>query len=252
MPIRYLFDQQGLDDLARFSTPRTLFAFDLDGTLAPIKVHASEVKLAPELSAALERLDQIASVCVLTGRSRKDALAILNLDLRLVLGNHGCEWPPEVRPRNQRYLEITGAWRELLERGFAQESGVEIEYKGETLTIHYRGAPDPEGARVRIEKVVGELIPAPRVIGGKFVMNLLPREAETKGIALVEAMEFLGAGQAIYLGDDVTDEDVFTMSLPNLLGVHIGQEPWTAASHYLESQSEMTSLVQTMVRLLGG
>lgn len=252
MSTTYLLDPQGLEDLSRFTTRGTLFAFDLDGTLAPIKVHASEVRLAPELVEALKRLDQLAGVCVLTGRSRKDALAILRMDVRLVLGNHGCEWPPEIRPGNKRYLEITGVWREVLERGFAEERGVEIEYKGETLAIHYRGAPDPDQARERIEKVMGELVPAPRVIGGKFVMNLLPMEAETKGKALVEAMEFVGASQAIYIGDDVTDEEVFKMALPNLLGVHIGTEPWSAATHYLKEQGEITAVVMTMVRLLGG
>ncbi|GFO58259.1 trehalose 6-phosphate phosphatase [Geomonas silvestris] len=252
MSTTYLLEEQGLQDLTRFTTRGTLFAFDLDGTLAPIKVHASEVRLAPELFEALKRLDQLTNVCVLTGRSRKDALAILRMDLRLVLGNHGCEWPPELRPRNKRYIEKAGSWRAVLEKGFTEERGVEIEYKGETLAIHYRGAPDPDQARLRIEKLVGELIPAPRVIGGKFVMNLLPMEAETKGTALVEAMEFVGAGQAIYIGDDVTDEEVFKMALPNLLGVHIGTEPWTAATHYLKEQGEITAVVQTVVRLLGG
>jgi len=252
MSTTYLLGRQGLEDLARFATSGTLFAFDLDGTLAPIRVHASEVRLDPELVEALRRLDLLAGVCVLTGRSRKDALAILPLELRLVLGNHGCEWPPEVRPRNERYIGIAEAWRDHLERGFAGERGIEIEYKGETLAIHYRGAPDPERARERIERLVGELAPKPRVIGGKFVMNLLPMEAETKGTALVEVMDYVGAGRAIYLGDDVTDEEVFKMGRADVLGVHIGTEPWTAASHCLKDQAEITAAVQTMVRLLEG
>ena len=84
-----------------------------------------------------------------------------------------------------------------------------------------------------------QLEPAPRVIGGKFVVNLLPTEASTKGKALVEAMALVGATHAIYLGDDRTDEEVFTLGKAGLLGVHVGSETWTAASYCLDGQSEV-------------
>lgn len=245
-----LLHPKGHADLARFARPDTLFGFDLDGTLAPIAVRARDVRLDPALCTALKRLDQLASVCVLTGRSRTDALAILSLDLRLVIGNHGCEWPPEIRPRNRQFIEISSAWRDRLESELRQEEGVSVEYKGETLAVHYRNAKEPSAALERIEAAIKRFVPAPRVIGGKFVMNLLPMDAETKGKALVKAMAMVGAERALYLGDDVTDEDVFTLAGVDLLGVHIGKETWTAASHYLDSQSEVTGVLQSIVQML--
>jgi len=245
-----LLHPKNLSDLARFAVPETLFAFDLDGTLAPIAVHAWEVTLDPVLRATLKRLDQLATVCVLTGRSRQDALSILSLDLRLVIGNHGCEWPPEIRPRNQLFIATSSAWRDRLESELSHEEGVSVEYKGETLSVHYRNAKDSAAALERIEAAIKRLVPAPRVIGGKFVMNLLPMDAETKGKALVEAMAMVGAERAIYLGDDMTDEEVFKLTGVDLLGVHVGKETWTAASHYLDSQPEVTGVLQSIVQML--
>jgi len=247
-----LLNTKGLGDLARFVTPRTLFAFDLDGTLAPLAVHAREVRLDPVLRASLKRLDELAPVCILTGRSREAALAILALDLRLVIGNHGCEWPPGIRPRNGSFIETSRIWSDQLRSGLSEDSGVEIEDKGETLAVHYRRAKEPLAALARIEAEIRHLVPAPRVIGGKFVLNLLPVDAETKGKGLVEAMAQLGVARALYAGDDLTDEEVFNLEGLELFGVHIGGEAWTAASYYLEDQSEVAGVLGSLVEMLEG
>jgi trehalose 6-phosphate phosphatase len=249
MPCVNLLHPEGLATLQRYAEHDCLFAFDLDGTLAPIAVHAWEVALAPGLRSALKRLDELAGVCILTGRSREAALSILALDLRLVIGNHGCEWPPEIRPRNPEFIETCLIWRDRLAARFSRETGVEIEYKGETLAIHYRKAVEPLLTLERIEEAVRQLDPAPRVIGGKFVMNLLPWEAQTKGSALVEAMKLKGAGRAIYLGDDLTDEEVFKLDTAEVLGVHIGQQE-SAAHYYLHAQSEVETVIKLMVQML--
>jgi trehalose 6-phosphate phosphatase len=241
---------QGMSDLARFATAQTLFAFDLDGTLAPFAVHAWEVRLDPALRARLKRLDELGSVCVLTGRSREAALSILDLDLRLVIGNHGCEWPPEIRSRNRDFIAVSRVWRDRLRGELADDPGVEIEDKGETLALHYSRAREPSAALERIKEAVGRLEPAPRVIGGKFVMNLLPMAAQTKGQALIEAMARVGATRAVYWGDDVTDEEVFRLAGVELLGVHIGRDTWTAASHYLDDQSGVAGVLGALVEML--
>jgi trehalose 6-phosphate phosphatase len=245
-----LLHPQGLSDLTRYAALQSLFAFDLDGTLAPLAVHAREVRLDPELRVALKRLDELANVCILTGRSREDALSILSVDLRLVIGNHGCEWPPEVRPRNRDFIETSWLWRERLNDLLHEEAGVELEYKSETLAVHYRRAQDPEAALEHIQEAVRQLDPAPRVIGGKFVMNLLPMAAQTKGKALVEAITMVGAARALFMGDDLTDEEVFKLEGVDLLGVHIGNEPWTAAAYYLDAQSEVKDVLKTIVQVL--
>jgi trehalose-6-phosphatase len=56
-----------------------------------------------------------------------------------------------------------------------------------------------------------------RIVGGKQVVNLLPKGAPDKGKALERERERLCCDTAIYVGDDETDEDVFALDQPTRL-----------------------------------
>jgi trehalose 6-phosphate phosphatase len=246
----YLFASEGLVALTRYVAPDTLFAFDLDGTLAPIVAEYTEAKVAEPIRTTLQRLVKLAKVVVITGRARKDALAILGFEPHLIVGNHGAEWPPHERSRNWQVVERCLKWREQLARALACEQGVEVEYKVESLSLHYRKAHDPEKVLSLINSAIEELVPRPRIIGGKYVLNLLPMEAPTKGEALVAAMDRFGLKRAIFFGDDVTDEEVFRLENADIFGIHIGEDDQTAASYHLCDQSEMPGLLNSMVGVL--
>jgi trehalose 6-phosphate phosphatase len=246
----YLFDSEGLAALAQYVAPDTLFVFDLDGTLAPIVKEYSAAKVAEPVRIALKRLVKLAKVAVITGRARQGALAILGFEPQLLVGNHGAEWPPHERSRNWQFVERCLKWRDQLGGVLFYVKGVEIEFKAESLSIHYRKADDQEKALSIINAAIADLDPSPRRIGGKFVVNLLPMEALTKGEALVAAMGRFGLPRAIFFGDDVTDEEVFQLESTNVLGIHIGEADQTAASYYLSQQSDMLGLLNSMVGML--
>lgn len=245
-----LFSPDGLATLANYVVPDTLFAFDLDGTLAPIVAEYSAAIIDEPVRATLERLLKLAKVAVITGRSRKDALAILGLEPHLLIGNHGAEWPPGDISRGWGHVSFCLKWREQLHDKLFGSQGIEIEFKGESISIHYRKAEDQEQAIDLITTEINKLVPAPRIIGGKYVVNLLPMDALTKGEALKAAMDALGTERAIYFGDDVTDEEVFQLNGIDLLGVHIGEERQTAAAYYLSDQSGLLGLLNSMVGIL--
>jgi trehalose 6-phosphate phosphatase len=94
------------------------------------------------------------------------------------------------------------------------------------------------------------LEPRPKKIDGKFVVNLLPAEALTKGNALVAAMEMFVLHRAIFVGDDVTDEEVFKLNNVDIFGIHIGKDDQTAAPYYLKKQSALLGLLNSMVGML--
>lgn len=251
MTSSYLFHSEGIAALARHVVPDTLFAFDLDGTLAPIVSDYSAAKVDEPVRSTLRKLAKLAKVCVITGRSRNDAQARLGFRPHLLVGNHGAEWPPQERGnREWQYVGRCLKWREQLYGMLSDIQGVEIEFKGESLSIHYRKAMDRESALARIETAIEKLDPVPRRIGGKFVVNLVPMEASTKGDALVAAMDKLGATRAIYFGDDKTDEAVFRLTGMDTLGIRIGKDDQTAASYYLNQQSEILNVINLMVGLL--
>ncbi|MDD5287195.1 MAG: trehalose-phosphatase [Desulfuromonadaceae bacterium] len=250
MTASYIFSAKGVAALAHYVAPDTLFAFDLDGTLAPIVEEYGAAEVAEPIRATLERLVNVAKVAVITGRSRKDALAILGFEPHLLVGNHGSEWPPQEGPRNWQQIQLCLKWQERLNYMLSYEQGVEIEFKEESVSLHYRKAADAEKALSLINAAIEKLDPAPRRIGGKFVVNLLPMEAFTKGDALASAMELFGFKRAIFIGDDVTDEDVFLLKNVDVFGIHIGKDDQTAAQYYLKKQSALLGLLNSMVGIL--
>ena len=247
----YLFHSEGMAALARYVASDTLFAFDLDGTLATIVDDFSAAKVTEPVHATLQRLIKLVKITLITGRSRKDALAILGFEPHLVIGNHGAEWPGDPGTRNQHFVQCCTAWRDQLYDQLKGIQGVEIEFKGQSLTIHYRRAIEQDKALSLIDAAIGKLAPRPKRIGGKYVVNLLPMEALSKGEALVAAMDRFGLKRAIYFGDDVTDEEVFKLRCVDVLGIHIGKDDQTAAAYYLNRQSELLVLLNSMVLMLG-
>jgi trehalose 6-phosphate phosphatase len=242
-----LLNAGGLDALAHYVDRDTLFAFDLDGTLAPIVEDYSAAQIAEPVRTALERLVALANVSVITGRSRSDALSILRMEPQLVIGNQGAEWPSQEYSRNWKLVECCLKWREQLYGVLFGAKGVEIEFKGESLSIHYRKAADQKHALSLIATATGRLEPSPRTISGKFVVNLLPMETFTKGEALMAALNKFGLKRAIYIGDDVTDEEVFKLKNVDLFGIHIGKDDRTVAPYYLNKQSDILELLNSMV-----
>lgn len=246
----YLFHSQGLGSFTPYLTPETLFAFDLDGTLAPIVEDHASAKVPKKIAHALRRLMGLAKVAVITGRSRRDAISILGFEPQVLIGNHGAESPFSDNSRNWEFVQTCLKWREMLHDALFYEPGLEIEFKGESISIHYRKSADPEQALGLIHKVVEVLEPHPKLIGGKYVVNLLPQQAFGKGSALESVMERVGAKNAIYFGDDETDEDVFRLEHDGILGIHVGRDESTAAAFYLNQQSEMLELLESMIAIL--
>lgn len=245
-----LFTKEGLAGLASYVAPDTLFAFDLDGTLAPIVEDYAAAQVDKPVRETLVRLLELAKVAVITGRSRKDAMAILGLEPHLLIGNHGAEWPPCESSRGWEYIRYCLKWREQLHEELFGIQGIEIEFKGESISLHYRKADDQEQAVALISTAIEKLEQQPRIIGGKFVVNLLPMEAPTKDEALIAAMNKFGAQRAIYFGDDVTDEVIFQLREIDLFGVHIGNSRQTAAAYCISKQTELLGVLNSMVGIL--
>lgn len=250
MGASYIFSSKGLAALARYINLETLFAFDIDGTLAPIVEDFTAATVSEPVKATLARLSAMANVIVITGRSRRDAAAILGFEPHLLVGNHGAEWPEGSGVPTEQLIRLCTVWEEELRRELGDIAGVEIEYKGESLTIHYRRAPDPMRALAQIHGAIARLAPQPKIISGKAVVNVLPPGGLTKGEALVLAMKMFGAERAVYFGDDVTDEEVFLLKDVDILGIHIGKDNDTAATYYLKKQSALLGLINSIAGII--
>ena len=242
----YLFSSAGLAALRDFIDNRTLLAFDLDGTLAPIIANPLEIVISAEVSSRLRALQQIAPVAVITGRSRADALPHLGFTPAYLAGNHGAEGLPGHEGEESEYIKLCSSWKKqlsaLLPDGDA--AGIVLEDKGATLTLHYRNAVDREQAHAEILQAIARLVPPPRSGSGKFVENISPQDAPHKGVAILAIMTHLGCSRALFIGDDETDEDVFRLDDARIMGIRVGMKADSAAGYYLRDQREIGALLE--------
>lgn len=241
-----------LDQVIR---PGMLCAFDFDGTLAPIvtEPHKAEVSLA--ILGRLHMLCASTPVAVITGRSLADVRARLDFAPGFVVGNHGLEGVPGREDCSAHYRETCLAWEQDLQAALAVLAardatcaGIWVENKTYSLSVHYRLARDHGQAEAELAALFARLAPAPHIINGKCVFNLLPPGAANKGTAFDQLLRVSGAPTALYVGDDVTDEDIFRLQLPQLLSVRIERSPDSAAECYLDQQRDMVQLLDELIR----
>jgi trehalose 6-phosphate phosphatase len=200
-----------------------LLAFDYDGVLAPLVKHPSGAHMRPRTRTLLARLLRYYPVAVVSGRAWRDVAGFLDGLAPIIVGNHGFELGHPT-PVPASVLRKVRGWRRTLERALAGVEGVYFEDKRSTLAIHY----GLSRAWRRAERAVYEAanrLEGTRLIPGKKVLNVLPGDFPSKGDAVRALVARLGCEGAIYLGDDVTDEDAFKVGAPLVFGVHVGKGP---------------------------
>jgi trehalose 6-phosphate phosphatase len=244
--MRYLLAKRHLPTLAHFASSNVMLALDYDGTLAPITHEPSRAHLRDRTRRLLVDVAQRYPCVVISGRGRDDVTKRLDgISVRAVFGNHGLEpWS-----QHAAYAKRVRKWLDHLERRLPPCTGLIVEDKTYSVAIHYRSARQKRLVVQAINAAVLGL-QGSRVVGGTQAINLVPRTAPHKGKALERARRLLGCNAAIYVGDDDTDEDAFRTAPPErLLSVRIGATRKSGALYYLKTQSEMDSLLQTLIQL---
>lgn len=251
-PPEYLFGKAGFTALTHFIEPGILLAFDLDGTLAPIVANPGAIAIPADIRKAFTRLTAQAATAVITGRVRAAALKYLHVMPRYILGNHGMEGLPEWQLREKEFADMVDGWQNQLNAlwPLAANSGIFIENKGLSIAIHYRHAQNRQAARDMIISAIEKLSPRPETIGGKCVKNLLPADAPDKGAALLILMRQEGFKNGFFIGDDETDENVFSLARENIFTVRVGKNSQSSAKFYLRNQREVARLLTALNKLL--
>jgi len=241
-----ILSRHGTKILAQFAWSNVVLAFDYDGTLAPIVAHRDRAEMRPRTRGLLKAVTLRYPVIVISGRAQADARSRLaGSGVRVVVGNHGIEpWRASDAVRN-----VVRRWLPVLEERLGDLRGVAIEDKGFSVAVHYRQSRAKKRARSIILETAASLGDI-RVIGGKQVVNILPMNAPHKGLALERERDRLGCDTAIYVGDDETDEDAFSLDQPGrLLAIRVGSKRGSLADYCLRSQRQMDDLLETLLDL---
>lgn len=131
-------------------------------------------------------------------------------------------------------------------------SGVEMENKGLTATVHFRKAP--ENRLDEIRQIVGAAVTTVgdlfHVTQGLQSLEIRPQVGWNKGTAarwIVETSERPNS-LPVYLGDDATDEDAFSAVSAGIT-VRVGRAAETSAHYHLDSQEAVRKFLVWLAEL---
>lgn len=230
-----VFSEEGRRCLSRVLSGPALLAFDFDGTLAALTKRADLANIGASTRAALGAVAARWPTAVVSGRSRRDLVGRLEgIPLGWIVGNHGLE--------SGLANEVTDAriddWKGRIKGELWRWPGVWMEDKGYSLTMHLRGLAN----QYRVERELRDFVAdfeGIRLVGGKSVLNLSPTGAGNKGTAITSLRHTSGADGVLYVGDDETDEDVFALGAPWLMGVRVGRTARTRAPFMISARSRI-------------
>jgi trehalose 6-phosphate synthase/phosphatase len=251
--------------LRRLATaPELIVACDFDGTLAPIVDRPDDARILERSHRALTALQHSpgTQVVILTGRSLK-GLRIAGVDEPswVISGSHGAEFagPPALvgeaegaaAPLSAEESIMLAALQRRLARVFGREPGVHLETKPYGVAVHTRLVRDPERS--------DDLLDAASRLGaqagfsvreGKRVRELSARRCD-KGTALRSIRAKLPTAPVLFLGDDVTDEDVFADLEIDDLGIKVGPGD-SAASERIADPEAAAAVLARLAELRTG
>jgi len=223
---------------------------DFDGTLAGIRKHPEQVRLAPRTRRALKRIvEHGALLGIVSGRSLPDVRSRVGIEGICYVGCHGYSMqasqghPVTLMSRGEEALlpRIARALRIRL-RGFR---GIRIETKEAGITIHYRNAKRHVARRAHA--VVRDILSRNRrlhLISGKKVWEILPGPGVDKWTAIQHLLAIENRRDSLlcFVGDDIPDEHVFARMRG--ISVAVGKRRHTAARFYVESTSDVTRFLE--------
>jgi len=244
-----------------------LLLSDYDGTLTPIVSRPEEAVLS---SGVREKLRVLAkkpafSVGIISGRPLLETKALVGIEEIYYAGNHGLELEgpglkyinPIAKSAQSNIKDLARLFSEKLDN----IDGVIVEDKGFSLSVHYRLVKKGEEGIVAevFRQVTSPLVQDGkiRVSSGKKVWEVRPPVDWHKGKAVEtiinEITNLLKCKQllTIYMGDDTTDEDAFSViHRPQGWGIFVGGEnPSSNADYFLNSTSEVEDFLSRLLEM---
>ena len=231
-----------------------LLLLDFDGTLVRLRRHPDDVRFSARGRKILERLasHRNLTVAVVSGRELEKLQNLVGVEGIRYVGLHGAERAGESTVPSIAARQMVEAALKAAQTGLAGLRGIEIEDKRLSFAVHYRGARPP--AIETASRVVADIVATSndklRILCGKKVWELLPREFPGKGVAVLELFARLPEKKiAIYFGDDETDEEAFSV-LPGQITVNVGSAGNTHASFYVRSPSDVLNFLSRLEKEL--
>ncbi|YAL82859.1 trehalose-phosphatase [Dermacoccaceae bacterium W4C1] len=240
--------------LAGFAAvPTVVIATDFDGVLAPLVDDPADSRPLP---GAVDALHQAAGLegtgaAVVSGRDLRSLAAVSTLgphpDPVVLIGSHGAESTVPIdlgAAMDTAAQERLRAATTAVESVVAAHPGSRIEYKSAGVVLHTRTAAPPiADAATAAAWSAAQDLAGVHAMRGKDVVELSVLDV-SKGAALTALARERGATAVLYLGDDVTDETVFSVfDRPADVTVKVGGGPTAAGLRVPDPQAAVTLLL---------
>ena len=218
---------------------------DVDGVLAPIVDHADEACVLAGVNDVLSRLGERLAVAVVSGRSLENLKRQFAFpEVVEVIGSHGLEWrsgSQVVLDDDQRALldQVTALADQAVE---AAGTGAWRETKPTSVVVHVRQA-EPARAKAALDSLRNRLPDVGIATKeGHAVVELMVVDT-SKATAMQTFCQRHGATRMAFVGDDLTDEEVFRAAGPSDVTVRVGGGQTEAAYRLADPEAVLAMLV---------
>jgi len=250
-----------LDGLKDQLAQKDVFIFlDYDGTLTPIVATPDLAILSGDVRKTVEALSVHYKVSIVSGRATDDVKGKVNIDGIFYAGSHGFEI---VDPDgNVKINDEAKAIRHVIDEVYEKLSGQLKNVKGAlvehvkyTISTHYRLVSDEDFPK--IEQAVDDILkeyPGLRKTSGKKVFEIRPKINWHKGKAvewILSVLDYHADNHfAIYIGDDVTDEDAFAALEGKGFGVLVADKPRASKATYMvKDVQDVKKILEFLIRI---
>jgi trehalose 6-phosphate phosphatase len=233
---------------------------DYDGTLTPIVEDHTQAHLSEQMKETLLAISRKMPIAIVSGRDTAFIQHQVGLDRLYYAGSHGFE----IKGPNNYYF-VTEKGQQLLpqldqaEKDFHEMlqpiEGVKIERKKYAIAIHFRQVAENDLAKLQhlVDNALKTLTKL-KLSGGKKIMEISPDIDWHKGKAVEVLSRHIGnngmADSALYIGDDVTDENAFK-SLTDGIGIVVGNRAdCTFADYRLNDVDEVRAFLGSLLEIV--
>ncbi len=252
--MKYLFTE--LNNILNILKNKNIFLFlDYDGTLVSIKDTPEKAKMSGSVRKVLKILTQKKKIKIgiISGRELKDLKKMVGIKNIICAGNHGFKisYLNKIiytkRIKKNIYLKLKGL-KSKIKNELCDEKGILFEDKKEIFSVHYRLVNIKRQAIIikKIKRLIKKYKKFYSLKYGKKVIEIFPAIDINKGKAIKWILKKFNNKRnfyPVYIGDDMTDEDAFSVLKKNGLTVCVGNKR-TIAEYFLKNTKEVINFLK--------
>lgn len=250
-----------LDELKSQLAQKDVFVFlDYDGTLTPIVDTPDLAVLSENMRETVKTLASMYKVSIVSGRATNDVRSKVKIDGLFYAGSHGFEivspdGETTVNEQAQKIRHVIDEVYEKISKQVKDIKGSLVENVKYTISVHYRLVADKDFPKIEgaVENILKEY-PNLRKTSGKKVFELRPKIDWHKGRAVEWILDVLGYdaanNMAVYIGDDVTDEDAFAALKGKGFGILVAESPRPSKAAYrIRTTDDVKDVLDLLIQI---